>query len=80
MHRFTEQNHRKAFLDTRKLISAKLDYDDENERLDRILLSLLPQHVAGEMKFDLTHAFRDTPTHKSYLQYHEKLRYYINYT
>ena len=68
-----ERTQRRTFLDTRNCIAARLDMEDENEKLERLLLSVLPQHVAVEMKNDIV-----SPTegqfHKIYIQKHEQVR------
>ena len=53
IHNLTEEGQRRAFLDTRDCIAARLEMEDENEKLERLLLSVLPQHVAIEMKADI---------------------------
>lgn len=40
-----ERAQRRTFLDTRDCIAARLDMEDENEKLEKLLLSVLPQHV-----------------------------------
>ncbi|KAL5276779.1 ADCY1 family protein [Megaselia abdita] len=48
-----ERAQRRAFLDTRNCVAARLEIQDENEKLERLLLSVLPQHVAMQMKNDI---------------------------
>ncbi|UYV81664.1 ADCY1 [Cordylochernes scorpioides] len=72
VHTMTEHAQRKAFLDTRNCISARLDMEDENEKLERLLLSVLPQHVAMEMKADIVQP-REGQFHKIYIQRHENV-------
>ncbi|GBL98910.1 Ca(2+)/calmodulin-responsive adenylate cyclase [Araneus ventricosus] len=67
-----ERAQRKAFLDTRNCIKARLEMEDENEKLERLLLSVLPQHVAMEMKADIIRP-REGPFHKIYIQKHENV-------
>lgn len=62
---------RKAFLDTRNCINARLEMEDENEKLERLLLSVLPQHVAMEMKRDILSPRDIGQFHKIYIQKHE---------
>jgi adenylate cyclase 1 len=45
MHNLMEHAQRKAFLDTRNCIAARLEMEDENEKLVRRLLSL--HHFLG---------------------------------
>ncbi|KAG0428144.1 hypothetical protein HPB47_024854 [Ixodes persulcatus] len=118
VHSIMEHAQRKAFLDTRNCINARLDMEDENEKLvslsaptflthcpgplhgrgsksapppvpgpgscnhyravhvknppERLLLSVLPQHVAMEMKEDII-APRAGQFHKIYIQKHENV-------
>ena len=74
MHNLMEHAQRKAFLDTRNCIAARLEMEDENERLERLLLSVLPQHVAMEMKADIMSPV-EGQFHKIYIQRHENVRY-----
>ena len=69
-----EHAQRKAFLDTRNCIAARLEMEDENEKLERLLLSVLPQHVAMEMKADIMSPV-EGQFHKIYIQRHENVRF-----
>ncbi|XP_059175219.1 adenylate cyclase type 1-like isoform X2 [Physella acuta] len=72
IHNTTDRTQRRTFQDTRDCIAARLDIQDQNEKLERILMSVLPQHVAMEMKNDIT-----TPHHgmfhKIYIQLHDNV-------
>lgn len=72
VHSIMEHAQRKAFLDTRNCINARLHMEDENEKLERLLLSVLPQHVAMEMKEDII-APQAGQFHKIYIQKHENV-------
>ncbi|CAK1545295.1 unnamed protein product [Leptosia nina] len=72
MHSLMETAQRRAFLDTRNCIAARLDMEDENEKLERLLLSVLPQHVAMEMKNDIISPV-EGQFHKIYIQKHEEV-------
>lgn len=69
-----ERAQRRAFLDTRNCIAARLEMEDENEKLERLLLSVLPRHVAHEMKDDILSPVK-TQFHKIYIQKHDNVRY-----
>ncbi|KAI1286421.1 Adenylate cyclase type 1 [Halotydeus destructor] len=71
VHNMMEDAGRKAFLDTRNCINARLEMEDENEKLERLLLSVLPQHVAMEMKRDLLSPRDMGQFHKIYIQKQE---------
>lgn len=43
---------------------------------ERLLLSVLPRHVAMEMKADIAGNTKDTMFHKIYIQRHENVRYW----
>ncbi|XP_044753181.1 Ca(2+)/calmodulin-responsive adenylate cyclase-like isoform X3 [Coccinella septempunctata] len=72
IHNLMEHAQRKAFLDTRNCIAARLEMEDENEKLERLLLSVLPQHVAMEMKNDIISPV-EGQFHKIYIQKHENV-------
>ncbi|KFP61875.1 Adenylate cyclase type 1, partial [Apaloderma vittatum] len=66
----TERAQRKAFLQARNCIEDRLRLEDENEKQERLLMSLLPRNVAMEMKED----FLKPPErifHKIYIQRHD---------
>ncbi|XP_060940608.1 adenylate cyclase type 1-like [Limanda limanda] len=68
----TERAQRKAFLQARNCIEEKLQMEDENEKQERLLMSLLPRNVAMEMKED----FLKPPErifHKIYIQRHDNV-------
>lgn len=67
-----ERAQRRAFLDTRNCIAARLEMEDENEKLERLLLSVLPRHVAIEMKNDILSPVK-TQFHKIYIQRHDNV-------
>ncbi|XP_076361646.1 adenylate cyclase 1-like [Tachypleus tridentatus] len=72
VHILMEHAQRRAFLDTRNCINTRLEMEDENEKLERLLLSVLPQHVAMEMKEDIVSP-REGQFHKIYIQRHENV-------
>ncbi|XP_053294657.1 adenylate cyclase type 1 [Pleuronectes platessa] len=68
----TERAQRKDFLQARNCIEEKLQMEDENEKQERLLMSLLPRNVAMEMKED----FLKPPErifHKIYIQRHDNV-------
>ncbi|KAL4222045.1 Adenylate cyclase type 1 [Mactra antiquata] len=70
IHNVTERAQRKTFIKTRNCIASRLEIEDENEKLEKLLLSVLPQHVAMEMKNDITSPHQGM-FHKIYIQRHE---------
>ncbi|XP_060081544.1 adenylate cyclase type 5-like [Ylistrum balloti] len=72
-HYPTEVAQRQAFLETRKCIEARLTTQRENQEQERLLLSVLPRHVAMEMKADIAGKPKDTMFHKIYIQRHENV-------
>ncbi|XP_016053785.1 PREDICTED: adenylate cyclase type 1 [Miniopterus natalensis] len=65
-----ERSQRRAFLQARTCIEDRLRLEDENEKQERLLMSLLPRNVAMEMKED----FLKPPErifHKIYIQRHD---------
>ncbi|XP_068446068.1 adenylate cyclase type 1-like isoform X1 [Clinocottus analis] len=68
----TERTQRKVFLQARDSIEERLKLEDENEKQERLLMSLLPRNVAMEMKED----FLKPPErifHKIYIQRHDNV-------
>lgn len=49
-------------------------YVTQIHKQERLLLSVLPRHVAMEMKDDIAGQPRDTQFHKIYIQRHENVR------
>ncbi|KAK9693517.1 Adenylate cyclase, conserved domain [Popillia japonica] len=64
---------RKAFLETRQCIEARLKIQRENQQQERLLLSVLPRHVAMEMKADIAGQPKEAQFHKIYIQRHENV-------
>uniref|UniRef100_A0A671ETE7 Adenylate cyclase type 1 n=1 Tax=Rhinolophus ferrumequinum TaxID=59479 RepID=A0A671ETE7_RHIFE len=67
-----ERSQRRAFLLARNCIEDRLKLEDENEKQERLLMSLLPRNVAMEMKED----FLKPPErifHKIYIQRHDNV-------
>nr|XP_054767582.1 adenylate cyclase type 5-like [Lytechinus pictus] len=70
-HYPTEVAQRQAFLETRRCIEARLITQRENQQQERLLLSVLPRHVAMEMKADIANKREDIQFHKIYIQRHQ---------
>ncbi|GIY50624.1 adenylate cyclase type 3 [Caerostris darwini] len=70
---FLERRQRRAFLETRQSLEAKLVLEEESQEQERLLLSVLPKHVAAEIREDLgavvTGQFK-----KIYMSRHENVR------
>lgn len=72
-HYPSELAKRQAFLETRQCVEARLNIQRENQQQERLLLSVLPRHVAMEMKADIAGKPQDTMFHKIYIQKHENV-------
>ncbi|XP_043290086.1 adenylate cyclase type 6 isoform X1 [Venturia canescens] len=72
-HHPRELAQRQAFLETRQCVEARLTTQRENQQQERLLLSVLPRHVAMEMKADIAGKPKDTMFHKIYIQRHENV-------
>ncbi|GAB6028791.1 hypothetical protein CHUAL_004605 [Chamberlinius hualienensis] len=72
-HHPSEVARRMAFMETRQCIEARLTIQRENQQQERLLLSVLPRHVAMEMKADIAGKPKDTMFHKIYIQRHENV-------
>ncbi|XP_031621838.1 adenylate cyclase type 6 [Contarinia nasturtii] len=68
-----EKAQRKAFIETRQCIEARLRTQRENQQQERLLLSVLPRHVAMEMKDDIAGKPQEAQFHKIYIQQHDNV-------
>uniref|UniRef100_A0A8C5CDG1 Adenylate cyclase type 6 n=1 Tax=Gadus morhua TaxID=8049 RepID=A0A8C5CDG1_GADMO len=72
-HYPAEVSQRQAFQETRGYIQAKQHLQRENQQQERLLLSVLPRHVAMEMKADINVKKKDMMFHKIYIQKHDNV-------
>uniref|UniRef100_A0A8D0HFK1 Adenylate cyclase type 6 n=1 Tax=Sphenodon punctatus TaxID=8508 RepID=A0A8D0HFK1_SPHPU len=72
-HYPAEVSQRQAFQETRGYIQARLHLQRENRQQERLLLSVLPEHVALEMKEDINTKKEDMMFHKIYIQKHDNV-------
>uniref|UniRef100_A0A8C0JXF8 Adenylate cyclase type 5 n=1 Tax=Canis lupus dingo TaxID=286419 RepID=A0A8C0JXF8_CANLU len=72
-HYPAEVSQRQAFQETRECIQARLHSQRENQQQERLLLSVLPRHVAMEMKADINAKQEDMMFHKIYIQKHDNV-------
>ncbi|XP_039764165.1 adenylate cyclase type 5-like isoform X2 [Pararge aegeria] len=72
-HFVREQAQRRAFMETRNCVEARLAIQKDNEQQERLLLSVLPRHVAMEMKADIAKEPRQEQFHKIYIQKYENV-------
>ncbi|XP_077583868.1 adenylate cyclase type 5 isoform X2 [Stigmatopora nigra] len=72
-HYPAEDSQRQAFRETRECIQARLHSQRENQQQERLLLSVLPRHVAMEMKADINAKQEDMMFHKIYIQKHDNV-------
>ncbi|KAK7878486.1 hypothetical protein WMY93_030322 [Mugilogobius chulae] len=72
-HYPAEVSQRQAFQETRGYIQARLHLQRENQQQERLLLSVLPRHVAVEMKEDINAKKEDMMFHKIYIQKHDNV-------
>ncbi|XP_043939737.1 adenylate cyclase type 6 [Protopterus annectens] len=72
-HYPAEVSQRQAFQETRGYIQARLHLQRENQQQERLLLSVLPRHVALEMKEDINAKKEDMMFHKIYIQKHDNV-------
>lgn len=73
LHSPKEKAQRKAFLETRQCVEARLKIQRENQQQEQLLLSVLPRHVAMEMKNDIAGQPKEAQFHKIYIQKHENV-------
>ncbi|XP_032880764.1 adenylate cyclase type 5 isoform X2 [Amblyraja radiata] len=72
-HYPAEVSQRQAFQETRECIQARLHSQKENQQQERLLLSVLPRHVAMEMKADINAKQEVMMFHKIYIQKHDNV-------
>ncbi|XP_062871999.1 adenylate cyclase type 6 [Trichomycterus rosablanca] len=72
-HYPAEVSQRQAFKETRGYIQARIHLQRENQQQERLLLSVLPRHVAIEMKADINAKKEDMMFHKIYIQKHDNV-------
>uniref|UniRef100_A0A3B4UEM9 Adenylate cyclase type 5 n=1 Tax=Seriola dumerili TaxID=41447 RepID=A0A3B4UEM9_SERDU len=72
-HYPAEGSQRQAFQETRECIQARLHSQREVQQQERLLLSVLPRHVAMEMKADINAKQEDMMFHKIYIQKHDNV-------
>ncbi|KAK6308460.1 hypothetical protein J4Q44_G00217310 [Coregonus suidteri] len=72
-HYPAEMSQRQAFQETRGYIQARLYLQRENQQQERLLLSVLPRHVAMEMKAEINAKKEDMMFHKIYIQKHDNV-------
>ncbi|KAE8605537.1 hypothetical protein XENTR_v10015190 [Xenopus tropicalis] len=48
-----DRKHRKAFLEARQSLEVKLNLEEQSQQQERLLLSILPKHIADEMLKDM---------------------------
>uniref|UniRef100_A0A7M4E3A9 Adenylate cyclase type 3 n=1 Tax=Crocodylus porosus TaxID=8502 RepID=A0A7M4E3A9_CROPO len=48
-----DRKHRKAFLEARQSLEVKLNLEEQSQQQERLMLSILPKHVADEMLKDM---------------------------
>uniref|UniRef100_A0A3B5L8M7 Adenylate cyclase type 6 n=1 Tax=Xiphophorus couchianus TaxID=32473 RepID=A0A3B5L8M7_9TELE len=72
-HYPAEVSQRQTFQETRGYIQARQHLQRENHQQERLLLSVLPRHVAMEMKADINAKKEDMMFHKIYIQKHDNV-------
>lgn len=64
IHYLTDHAQRQVFLETRRCIEGRLKLERENQRQERLVLSILPRFVALEMISDMNTLEDDLMVHK----------------
>uniref|UniRef100_A0A8C6SS17 adenylate cyclase n=1 Tax=Neogobius melanostomus TaxID=47308 RepID=A0A8C6SS17_9GOBI len=64
IHYLTDHAQRQVFLETRRCIEGRLKLEQENQRQEQLVLSILPQFVALEMISDMNTLEDDLMVHK----------------
>lgn len=69
---FYERQQRRAFLETRQSLETKITLEEQSQEQERLLLSVLPKHVAAEIRQDLGAAI-EGQFQKIYMRRHENV-------
>ncbi|CAD6188093.1 unnamed protein product [Caenorhabditis auriculariae] len=69
----TELVQRKTFRETRKYVETRMLLDREMRKQEKILLSVLPKHIAFEVKEDMNEESKERLFHKIYIQKYENI-------
>ncbi|CAI5451032.1 unnamed protein product [Caenorhabditis angaria] len=69
----TEFVQRKTFHETRKCVQSRMLLDREMHRQEKILLSVLPKHIAFEVKKDMQETQEERLFHKIYIKKYEDI-------
>ncbi|KAL7636331.1 UNVERIFIED_CONTAM: hypothetical protein RMT77_013090 [Armadillidium vulgare] len=69
---FADKKHRRAFLETRKSLEVKMIIEEQSKEQERLLLSVLPKHVAETMRQDMGRG-GDGQFKKIYMSRHENV-------
>ncbi|XP_059484469.1 adenylate cyclase type 3-like [Neocloeon triangulifer] len=68
----SDKQQRRAFLETRQSLEVKLLIEEQSAEQERLLLSVLPEHVAVQMRQDMGTAI-DSQFKKIYMSRHENV-------
>jgi len=79
LHSPKEKAQRKAFLETRQCVEARLKIQRENQQQEQLLLSVLPRHVAMEMKNDIAGQPKEAQFHKVTHLYFDSFHYDLQF-
>ncbi|XP_034029645.1 adenylate cyclase type 3 [Thalassophryne amazonica] len=66
-----DRKHRKAFLEARQSLEVKLNLEEQSQQQERLLLSILPRHIADEMLHDM----KKEPSQKEMQQFNTMYMY-----
>lgn len=68
-----EAKHKRVFLEAKKSLEVKMIIEEQSAEQERLLLSVLPRHVAVKMRQDLGSTASE-PFKKIYMSRHENVR------
>ncbi|XP_057243484.1 adenylate cyclase type 3-like [Malurus melanocephalus] len=66
-----ERKHRRAFLEARHSLEVRLNLEEQSQQQERLMLSILPKHVADEMLKDM----KKDPSQKELQQFNTMYMY-----
>ncbi|XP_062504926.1 adenylate cyclase type 2-like isoform X2 [Corticium candelabrum] len=74
-HRFSDLVHRRTFSETRRCIESRIKLEEKQKEKERLLKSVLPEHVAAEIRDDIVQRKADETAHfhRFYVRRHENV-------
>lgn len=69
----SQQSCRESFNDIKSYVQSKIMVETEDKKLSKLMASVIPEHLVGEMRVDLLSRQNKGPFHKIYLDFHDNV-------